>query len=150
MTTKRVYTQASRTHQSFAKGVNIRTIAGRAFKGQPIPMRDGVAYYGDVSRFGDLQDAMHKVDAARAAFLQLPGPTRKALGHDPVQYCDLVELILADDPVARARGIDLGLCTATDEERKQMREDEIAKRKADLLSLDPTALDPDQEPVASG
>lgn len=145
-----VFTQKSKTHQSFAAGVNIRNIAGRVFQGQPIPLRDGIAMYGDFTGTGDLQEAMQKVDAARAFFGQLPARVRAEFRNDPLKYCDLVEQILAGDVPARARGIGLGIVEPTEKEVKYIRALDVAAAKQRLLSLDPTALDSDSDSGVSG
>ena len=148
----RKYTQETRTKKSFGESVNIRAIAARAIRGQPVPMLDGVAMYGDFTGVRDLQDAMEKVDAARRFFSRLPPRCRREFKDDPLEFVELMESIQAGVPGARARGIGLGVVEPSEEERRYMRSIEIEQRRSELSSLE-DALTPsveEDEPVASG
>lgn len=144
------FSQPTLTKKSFGSAVNIRQIAHRAFQGQPVPMREGIAMYADFTAVGDLQNAMEKVDKARRFFGGLPAPCRAEFQHDPLKYVALVENILAGDPDARIRGIDLGIVEPTPQEVTTRRLATIAQKRAELLELEgpPPDLDPETDPTA--
>lgn len=130
------FTKPSLTKQSFGDEVNINSIAARAIRGQPIPMKDGVAMYGDFSNAGDLQTALERVRLAERHFMAIPGEVRARFEHDPVKYVEFMTRVEAKDPAVREEAILLGLVEATEGERRNLRLKEIEKAKARLAELE--------------
>lgn len=62
------------------------------------------ALYADISQLTGLQDALHMVDAAEAAFMELPAEVRRHFDNDPVK---LVEF--AHDDRNYDKAVELGL-----------------------------------------
>lgn len=142
------FTGQTKTKASFGESVNINKIAARVFQGQPIPMRDGVAMYGDFSNGTDLQAALEMVDNARNAFMAIPAKVRGTFDNDPVKYVDFMEAVAKSEPDARDQAIDLGLVVATPAEATERHEREVAKAKAKLDSLEPPDPPPeDNKPL---
>lgn len=96
--------EKSLTSQSFADEVNINKIMARVMKGQTILAANGQPFYGDVSEFGDLQDALIKVQEADALFMQFPADVRERFDNDPVK---LVEFLSDDKNRAEAESLGL-------------------------------------------
>lgn len=73
-----------RTDQSFAVECDINEIMARWERKQPVVhVNTRTPQYGDFSDIGDYQTALARVQAARAAFDQLPARIRDAVGNDP-------------------------------------------------------------------
>lgn len=64
------------------------------------------AIYADISSMGNLQDALHMVDAAESAFMELPADVRRYFDNDPVKL-----VAFAQDPRNQAKAVELGLAT---------------------------------------
>lgn len=63
----------------------------------------------DISGMVDLRDALHMVNEAQQAFMELPADVRREFDNDPVK---LVEFAHSNDPRDRERAIKLGLIEA--------------------------------------
>lgn len=80
------------TSQSFREDADINNIIKRFTKsGQLPPMRgDGQPFYGDVSEFSGLADALIKVQEAQDLFMQFPANVRERFENDPVQLIEFL------------------------------------------------------------
>lgn len=95
----------SRTKQSERDATNINKIVAKYRKTgliEHVAKHQGV--YMDVSNITDLQDAMHKVQAAEEAFMSLPANIRKHFDNDPARFVDEVQ-----DPARAEEMQELGL-----------------------------------------
>lgn len=94
----------SLTVQADAAEVDINRIVARMEKGKPVPVFNGQAFFGDVSEFDGLQDALMKVQQADDLFMSYPAFLRERFDNDPVKF---VEFLSDDKNLAEAQ--DLGL-----------------------------------------
>lgn len=92
------------TTQADTDSVNINTIVRRMQKGQAIPTFAGEPFYGDVSNFDGLQDALIKVQDANALFMSYPAELRERFDNDPVNFVEFMS-----DPKNTDEAIELGL-----------------------------------------
>lgn len=91
------------TVQSSKDECDINVIVKRYLRTGELPgVRQGV--YADISGLTDLRDAIHMVNDAEQAFMELPAELRREFDNDPTK---LVEF--AADPRNRDRAIELGL-----------------------------------------
>lgn len=94
----------SLTSQAMTDEVNINKIMARVLKGQPVLTSVGEPFYGDVSEFGGLQEAIIKVQEADDLFAQYPAELREKFENDPVKFVEFME-----DPENLDEAIELGL-----------------------------------------
>lgn len=94
----------SKTVQADAAEVDINKIVARVLKGQPVLQSNGQPFYGDVSEFGGLQEAIIKVQEAEDLFIQVPADIREKFDNDPVKFVDFLS-----DPKNTDEAISLGL-----------------------------------------
>lgn len=80
-----------RTVQASRDEVDINKIVARVLKGATVPVVSGEPFYGDVSEFGGLQDALIKVQEANDLFMQYPADLRNKFDNDPVKFVDFME-----------------------------------------------------------
>lgn len=80
----------SLTVQAPAEEVDINKIIARIQKGQTILAPNGEPFYGDVSEFEGLQDALIKVQEADDLFMQYPAEVRERFDNDPVKFVDFM------------------------------------------------------------
>lgn len=92
------------TVQSNRNEVDINSIVARVAKGGTVTTSSGEPWFGDVSDFTGLQDAIIKVQEADDLFMQLDASVRERFDNDPVQLVDF----LSDDR-NRDEAIRLGL-----------------------------------------
>lgn len=92
------------TTQADTEAVNINTIVRRMQKGQAVPVVNGEPFYGDVSEFTGLQDALIKVQEANELFMAYPAELRERFDNDPVQFVDFMS-----DPENTDEAVKLGL-----------------------------------------
>lgn len=131
----RKWNTPTKTKESFGHAVNINTIAGRAFAGQPIAMTNGVAHYGDVSGHEDLQHALELVDRAQRVFLAIPAAVRAEFGNSPVDFVRFMTAVEQGIPGTRSKAIGLGLVEPSPEEAKFIRGEKRRVATAKLLEL---------------
>lgn len=93
-----------RTVQAQENEVNINQIVKRIQKGQFVPEYHGEPFYGDVSEFSGLQDAIIKAQDARDLFMQYPPDLRERFDNDPVKFVEFFE-----NPDNMKEAITLGL-----------------------------------------
>ncbi|AXH76081.1 MAG: internal scaffolding protein [Microviridae sp.] len=79
------------TVQADAKEVDINTIVARMEKGKPFPMYNGEPFYGDVSNFTGLQDAIIKIQDAEDLFMEYPADVRKRFNNNYVEFFEFFE-----------------------------------------------------------
>lgn len=84
--------------------VDINKIMAKVMKGQPILTSQGQPFYGDVTEFGGLQEAIMKVQEADDLFMQYPAETRERFENDPVKFIEFLE-----DPANKEEALKLGL-----------------------------------------
>lgn len=94
----------SLTVQSPTEEVDINKIMARIQKGQTVLTSQGQPFYGDVSDFGGLQEAIIKVQDAEDLFMQFPADVRERFENDPVQMLQFLE-----DPANRKEAEEIGL-----------------------------------------
>lgn len=94
----------SMTSQAPADEVNINNIMKRVLKGQAVLTSNGTPFYGDVSEFGGLQEAIIKVQEADDLFMQYPADLREKFNNDPTEFVDFMI-----DPKNKEEAIKLGL-----------------------------------------
>jgi len=77
--------------QEFGKEADINTIVNRALKAgiNPLDSR-AVGVFADVSKIGDLAEAMRNVQEAEEAFAALPPELRGRFDNDPVRLVNFV------------------------------------------------------------
>lgn len=92
------------TVQADANEVDINKLVARALKGHPVMTSAGEPFYGDVSEFGGLQDAIMKVQEANELFAQYPWNIREKFDNDPVKFVEFV-----GDPKNKKELVSLGL-----------------------------------------
>lgn len=92
------------TVQSSGIEVDINKIVKRIEKGMPVPVLNGEPFYGDVSGFSGLQDAIIKVQDAEDVFMQFPADIRERFENDPVKFVEFL-----DDDKNRDEAIKLGI-----------------------------------------
>lgn len=98
------------TTQADANEVDINKIVARVIKGQPVLTSAGEPFYGDVSEFGGLQEAIMKVQEAEELFEQFPADLREKFDNDPVKFVDYMS-----DPRNTDEAISLGLAKSRPE-----------------------------------
>lgn len=81
----------SMTSQAMGEEVDINKIVARIQKGQTVLTAAGEPFYGDVSEFGGLQDAIIKVQDAEDLFNQFPADIRTRFENDPVKMIEFLE-----------------------------------------------------------
>lgn len=74
----------SPTQQSFAQDADINVIVGR-FGITPQVVSDRMGVYGDFTGILDFEDAVKRVEGARARFMTLPAEVRETFDNDPGQ-----------------------------------------------------------------
>lgn len=80
------------TTQADAKEVDINNIMKRIEKTGMLPtLSNGQPFYGDVSEFGGLQEAIMKVQEADELFMSLPAQVRERFDNDPVRMIEFLE-----------------------------------------------------------
>lgn len=94
----------SMTSQSMADEADINKIMARIQKGQTVLTSVGEPFYGDVSEFGGLQEAIMKVQDAEDLFMQYPAELRSKFDNDPVKMVEFLE-----DPKNLDEAIKMGL-----------------------------------------
>lgn len=90
--------------QASADEADINKIVARILKGQTVLASDGQPFYGDVSEFGGLQEAIIKVQEAEELFMQYPAEIRGKFENDPVKMVEFLE-----DPKNLDEAIKMGL-----------------------------------------
>lgn len=80
----------SLTVQSPTEEVDINKIMARISKGQTVLTSQGTPFYGDVSDFDGLQDALIKVQDAEDLFMQYPADLREKFDNDPSLLVDFL------------------------------------------------------------
>jgi len=80
----------SMTSQHPSDEVDINKIMARVAKGQTVLTSSGQPFYGDVSEFDGLQDAIIKVQEADDLFMQEPAEIRERFNNDPVKFVEFV------------------------------------------------------------
>lgn len=96
--------EKSLTVQAPADEVDINKIMARVLKGHTVLTSAGTPFYGDVSEFDGLQDALIKVQEADELFMQYPAELRSKFENDPVKFVDFMM-----DPANLDEAIKLGL-----------------------------------------
>lgn len=76
------------TVQASKDEVDINKIVARVNKGLAVPVMNGEPFYGDVSEFGGLQDAIIKTQEADELFMQFPADVREHFENDPVKFVE--------------------------------------------------------------
>lgn len=94
----------SMTSQAATEETDINRIMARVNKGLPVLTSSGTPFFGDVSEFGGLQDAIIKVQEAEDLFMQFPAQTRERFENDPVKFVEFME-----DPNNFDEAVKLGL-----------------------------------------
>lgn len=94
----------SMTSQAAADEVDLNKIMARVLKGQTVMTSQLEPFYGDVSEFGGLQEAIIKVQEADDLFMQFPAEMRERFSNDPVNFVEFLE-----NPDNRDEAIKLGL-----------------------------------------
>lgn len=94
----------SLTVQAPTDEVDINKIMARIQKGQTVMTSAGEPWFGDVSEFNGLQDAIIKVQEADDLFMQFPAQVRERFENDPVQFFDFMQ-----DPKNTDEAISLGI-----------------------------------------
>lgn len=94
----------SLTSQAMTDEADINKIVSRIQKGQTVLTSAGEPFYGDVSEFGGLQEAIIKVQEADELFMQYPAELRSKFDNDPVKMIEFLE-----DSNNHAEAIRLGL-----------------------------------------
>ncbi|QCQ84845.1 internal scaffolding protein [Blackfly microvirus SF02] len=97
----------SLTSQAPAEETDINKIMARVLKGQTVLASNGQPFYGDVSEFGGLQEAIIKVQEADELFIQYPAEMRERFDNDPVKFVEFLE-----NPQNKEEAIKLGLVNA--------------------------------------
>lgn len=92
------------TIQSARDEVDINKIVARIEKGLVVPIMNGQPFYGDVSEFSGLQDAIIKVQEANQLFMAYPADIRSRFDNDPIKFVEFME-----DPDNTDEAIELGL-----------------------------------------
>lgn len=92
------------TVQANKDEVDINKIVARMAKGQSFPIVNGDPFYGDVSEFNGLQDAIMKVQEAEELFMQYPAELRERFENNSVNFVEFME-----DPDNTEEAIKLGL-----------------------------------------
>lgn len=91
--------------QASREETDINNIVKRYMRTGELPqVRQGV--FADISEMVDLRDAIHMVNEANQAFMELPAEVRREFDHDPAK---LVEFAQSTDPKDREKAIRLGL-----------------------------------------
>lgn len=81
----------SLTSQAMTDEVDINKIMARIQKGQVVMASDGQPFYGDVSEYGGLQEAIMKVQEADDLFMQYPAELREKFDNDPINFVAFLE-----------------------------------------------------------
>lgn len=113
------------TVQAPTEEVDINKIMARVLKGQPVMTSAGQPFYGDVSEFGGLQEAIMKVREAEELFMQYPADLRERFENNPVKFVEFME-----DPENIKEAIDLGLAKARPPEVPPVPEPGASEKKA--------------------
>lgn len=93
------------TVQSDADEANINKIVAKMEKGQmSFRMNAAPPFYGDVSEFDGLADAVEKVLSANDLFMDMSASIRERFDNDPVKMVEFLE-----DEANRAEAIKLGM-----------------------------------------
>lgn len=102
---QKIFTEPTRTKQSFGNECNINTIMRRYYKTGVIEhLRHDSPRYLDLSNATDYLDAILTVQAAEDAFMELPALVREHFANDPAVY-----LAAFHDPDRRPELQELGL-----------------------------------------
>ena len=92
------------TSQAMANELDINKIMDRLKKGQPVLTNTGQPWYGDVSEFSGLQDAIKKIQDAEELFMQMDAKIRERFENDPVKLMSFLE-----DPINLEEARELGI-----------------------------------------
>lgn len=85
-----VFTEPSRTKQSFKQEADINSILEKYSRTGLIPHYDKPQQYGDYTGVIDYHTAMNKIAEGRSAFEDLPSGIRKRFDNDPGQFLDFI------------------------------------------------------------
>lgn len=94
----------SLTEQKHRDAVNINNIVARMMKSGQMPVMRRSTLAGDFTGFLSFHDAVNKVKAAEAEFMELPSAVRERFKNDPGE---LVEFF--NDPENAEEAVNLGL-----------------------------------------
>lgn len=108
------------TKQAEAAELDINKMISKARKGGAIPVVNGQPWYGDVSEFGGLQDALIKIQGAEDLFAQIDPEVRLKFDNDPVKFVEFMS-----DPKNLDQAVDLGIT-----KREPKKEPEVAQTPA--------------------
>jgi phage internal scaffolding protein len=98
-------TGESLTQQHFAKEADIKTIIRKHDRTGIIShVARGVAQYGDYSEVNEFREALDRVNAAEATFMELPSQIRAMFHNDPGEFFEF-----ATDPKNGDKMVELGL-----------------------------------------
>ena len=98
----------SLTQQHFAQEADIKTIIKKHDRTGIIShVARGVAQYGDYSEVNEYREALDKVNAAQATFMELPSQVRAMFDNDPGAFFEF-----ATDPKNGEKMVELGLKAA--------------------------------------
>lgn len=78
------------TTQAEAKELDINRIVARMTRGEAVPVLRGQPFYGDVSEFDGLQDALIKVQEADDLFMSYPANIRERFENDPIKFVEFM------------------------------------------------------------
>lgn len=93
------------TKQEFRKEADINEIIRRIERsGLVSHVNQREPFFGDVTPFQGLHDALIKVEEARNLFMSYPAEIRNRFSNDPVQFVEFLE-----DESNRAEAIELGI-----------------------------------------
>ena len=97
----------SRTEQAHRDEVDINKIVARYQRTGVLPVRSGVAQFGDFSQIGDYHEALDQVMVAERMFHELPSGVRRRFANDPGKLIQFLS-----DPGNLAEAVSLGLVSA--------------------------------------
>lgn len=101
----KIYCGKSMTKQSFADECDINKIVARFEKSDMIThLNEGEPFYGDVSEYGDLKEAIDKVNSANELFMAMDPKVRSKFDNDPVKMVEFLS-----DESNKAEAIALGM-----------------------------------------
>lgn len=96
--------EPTRAQQQFKAECDINTIVERFGLTGQLPESVSIPFIGDFEHSVDYQDALDKLKAAKAAFMQYPAPIRAEFDNDPGRFVAYVS-----DPANKARVKEWGL-----------------------------------------
>lgn len=99
------------TQQHFVGEVDINNIVARALKtgilGDPMAIAGRQAVFGDFSAVGSYHEALNRITAAQAAFMELPADVRSRFNNDPGALVDYMSSPFGEDKLREAVGLGL-------------------------------------------